>query len=153
MPTALGGQPTDPLQQQPGIVDTVKGAAVLAVETGKSYAASAQAAVQPHIDAAVETVQPHVERVQAVVQPKVEAAAAAAQPHIDRVAAAAQPHIDKATGYAQGALAPSKDTAPASSTGIPATSAPLESGPHTVGTTYPSTTTTTGAGVKVGETH
>lgn len=65
----------------------------------------------------------------------------------------AKPHVENAKGVAQGYLGtagtqPVTNT-PASSTGIPATSAPLESGPHTVGSPYHSTTTTTGT--KVGE--
>ncbi|KAF9015622.1 hypothetical protein BDQ17DRAFT_1341382, partial [Cyathus striatus] len=41
--------------------------------------------------------------------------------------------------------------APASSTGIPATSAPLESGPHTTTTPYPSTTTKTSINIAQNE--
>ncbi|KAF9460094.1 hypothetical protein BDZ94DRAFT_1266655 [Collybia nuda] len=64
----------------------------------------------------------------------------------------AKPHVENAKGIAQGYLGtagtqPIKNP-PASSTGIPATSAPLESGPHTVNTPYSSTNTTN---AKVGE--
>ncbi|KAJ8516131.1 hypothetical protein ONZ45_g6522 [Pleurotus djamor] len=67
----------------------------------------------------------------------------------------AQPHINKARELAgrviEGAGAGPDVAPPASSTGIPATSAPLESGPHTMSTPYPSTTTTVGSGVKIAE--
>ncbi|KAK7058371.1 hypothetical protein VNI00_002005 [Paramarasmius palmivorus] len=63
-------------------------------------------------------------------------------------------YLDKATTAAQNYLNSLQEQgstttgAPAAS-GIPPTSAPLESGPHTVGTPYPSTTTNTAT--KVGE--
>ncbi|KAL0951525.1 hypothetical protein HGRIS_008209 [Hohenbuehelia grisea] len=67
---------------------------------------------------------------------------------------AAQPHLEKAKETVQANLpigTQPQVAPPASSTGIPATTAPLESGPHTVGTPYPATTTTTGSGLKVAE--
>lgn len=53
--------------------------------------------------------------------------------------------FEKAKDAVQGAFgtagtAPVSST-PSSSTGVPATSAPLESGPHTVNNPYPATTT------------
>jgi hypothetical protein len=54
-----------------------------------------------------------------------------------------QPHIEKIQGVTQeylgseGTASSAAKPMPASSTGIPATSAPLESGPHTISTPYP----------------
>lgn len=66
-------------------------------------------------------------------------AKAAAQNAMGTVTASAQNILG--TAGTQGAQV--KDM-PASSTGIPATSAPLESGPHKLDSPYPSTTTTVG---------
>lgn len=60
---------------------------------------------------------------------------------------AVQPHIEKIQGVTQeylgteGTTSSAANPMPASSTGIPATSAPLESGPHTISTPYPSKAT------------
>ncbi|KAF9074794.1 hypothetical protein BDP27DRAFT_1315978 [Rhodocollybia butyracea] len=55
---------------------------------------------------------------------------------------AAQPHIDR--GLYMGNISGQTDPESMVPKKIPSTSAPLESGPHTVGTPYPSTTTKVG---------
>ena len=72
----------------------------------------------------------------------------AAHPHIEHAKEAAQPHIEHAKGTAQGFMGTAGtqggNLKPASEQHVPASSAPLESGPHTVDTPYP----TQSAGVK-----
>ncbi|KAJ3721698.1 hypothetical protein C8R42DRAFT_668224 [Lentinula raphanica] len=92
----------------------IQSGAATALETGKEYLASAQTTAQPHIDRAVK----------------------AAQPHIEKVSEAASNYINNVNGET--------DMSTSVPPKIPATSAPLESGPHTVGTPYPSTTTKVG---------
>lgn len=130
LPPALGGT-APPLSTTTGttttgsttgtgsVVETIKTTAAAALETGKQYAASAQAAAQPHLDRA----------------------AAAAQPHLERAGAVASDMVNVAT--TKGTVV---GETPASSTGIPATSAPLETGGVSTSTPYPATTTTQGAG-------
>lgn len=76
------------------------------------------------------------------------AVSGAAQPHIEHAKEAAQPHIEHAKGAAQGLMGTAGTQGgilkPASEQHVPASSAPLESGPHTIDTPYPSKT----AGVK-----
>ncbi|KAJ4485847.1 hypothetical protein J3R30DRAFT_3281511, partial [Lentinula aciculospora] len=93
---------------------TIQSGAAAAVATGSEYLSSAQSAAQPHIERAVE----------------------AAQPHINKVSEAASNYMNNVSGET--------DRSNSVLAMIPATSAPLESGPHTVGTPYPSTTTKTG---------
>lgn len=92
----------------------IQAGAATALATGKEYLDSAQTAAQPHIERAVE----------------------AAQPHINRVSEAASNYMNNVGGET--------DTSSSVPPKIPATSAPLESGPHTVETPYPSTTTKVG---------
>ncbi|KZT30837.1 hypothetical protein NEOLEDRAFT_1126473 [Neolentinus lepideus HHB14362 ss-1] len=98
-----------------GLVGSLQSAATTALATGKQYFQTVSATAQPHVDAAK----------------------AAAQPHIDKA-------LETASGYV-GAAQSKVGSATSTDTGIPSTSAPLESGPHTVGTPYPSTTTTQGS--------
>jgi hypothetical protein len=118
LPSSVGGQANQPTSESTS--GTTSGSSL---ETAKEYLASAQAAIQPHLEAAASAAQPHIQR-----------AADTAQNYLP---ASAKPHIEKylpTTSQTNGT--------PASSTGIPATSAPLETGQHTVNTTYPPTSTT-----------
>ncbi|KAJ3750726.1 hypothetical protein DFH05DRAFT_1410441 [Lentinula detonsa] len=99
------------------ITDTlsqIQAGATTVLATGKEYLASAQNTAQPHIDRALEV----------------------AQPHINKVSEAASNYINNVDGET--------DTSTSVPPRIPATSAPLESGPHVVSTPYPSTTTKVG---------
>ncbi|KAI0361434.1 hypothetical protein OH77DRAFT_1469043 [Trametes cingulata] len=103
-----------------GVTSTVHSA----VETGKQYLASAQEAAKPYV----------------------ESAAATAKPYVESAAAAAQPHIEKAKSVVTGATTGTTTSQPAQP---PASTAPLESGPHVVGNPYPATTN--GQSTKVAE--
>ena len=75
-------------------------------------------------------------------------AAEAAKPYVESAAAAAQPHIEKAKNVVTG-VASSATTSTGKPSEPPATTAPLESGPHVVGNPYPATTN--GQSTKVAE--
>ena len=125
-------------------------------------------AAQPHIESAkgtapsaAETAQPHIESAKGTAQSAVEAA----RPHIERAKAAAQPHLESAKQSAQAAVdavqpyVGEAKAAVQSTVGVGANAvegpalvgqkineseggmrAPLESGPHSMESPYPKTT-------------
>ncbi|KAG5634180.1 hypothetical protein DXG03_006069, partial [Asterophora parasitica] len=116
LPASVGGKEPTVSDSIRDIGSTVGNGATTAVDTSKQYLASAHETAKPHIAAAHEAVKPHIEHLKGNAQGVF------------------------GTAGTQGApIQP-----PASSTGIPATSAPLESGPHTTDTPYPSKTETKG---------
>ncbi|KAI0666062.1 hypothetical protein C8Q78DRAFT_1072581 [Trametes maxima] len=96
------------------------------VDTGKQYLASAQEAAKPYVDSAT----------------------AAAAPYVQSAADAAQPHIDKAKSVVTGKTSTGSSDSNKPSE-VPASTAPLESGPHVVGSPYP--VATNGQTTKVAE--
>jgi len=106
----------------PGVVSSLQSGATAAVETTKEYLNAAQETMKPHI----ETTKEYLTAAQRTVQP-----------HVDSAKGAAQGYLGTA-GVPGNSPVPSKD--------IPATSAPLESGPHSVNTPYPSTMAATNIG-------
>jgi hypothetical protein len=97
------------------------------VETAKEYLNAAQESTKPHIEATKE----YLTAAQETVQPHIESAKGVAQGYLG-------------TAGTQGVEVQGKSPVP--SKDIPATSAPLESGPHSVDTPYPSTTAATNIG-------
>ncbi|KAI0375172.1 hypothetical protein BV20DRAFT_1048351 [Pilatotrama ljubarskyi] len=118
-----GGAPKEGTQTSAtgGVTSTVQSA----VETGKQYLASAQEAAKPYVESATAT----------------------AKPYVESAAAAAQPHIEKAKSVVTGATTGTSTTGQPAQP--PASTAPLESGPHVVGNPYPATTN--GQSTKVAE--
>ncbi|KAI0319780.1 hypothetical protein OF83DRAFT_1108527 [Amylostereum chailletii] len=100
-----------------------------AFETTKQYAAEAQRVAQPHLEAAAKA-----------LQSGANSAATTAQPHIEAAAKALQSGANSAATSAQGYL--SKTSIPGSAApvpgGAPSTTAPVEGGPYTSSTLYPS---------------
>ncbi|KAF9535649.1 hypothetical protein CPB83DRAFT_25133 [Crepidotus variabilis] len=164
LPTALGGKTGDPAASftdpnAPPLTTQAKDAAVSAYTVVAENAVPAMNAAAATAVAAAQAAAPHVETAKNAAYNALGTASEAAAPHVETAknaaynamgtaSNAAQPHIENAKATAQNTLgtasvpsAPSKveEKAP-----IPATSAPLESGPHTVTTPYPATTTKTG---------
>lgn len=120
---------TDP--NAPPLTTQLKDAAVTAYST-------TAANVVPAANAAVGT----AVAVAGATQPYLQSAAGVVQSGLSSASQAAQPHIETAVASAQNALGmTSVPKEPSNKDQIPATSAPLESGPHTITTPYPSTTT------------
>ncbi|RDB28669.1 hypothetical protein Hypma_015787 [Hypsizygus marmoreus] len=131
-----------------GFIDEVKALAASAISTVESYLA---AGVSGH-PTGTQTGESHPSGIVPSLQSGAATAVETAKQYLASAQEVAHPHIEHAKDTAQGYLGiaetqPTSQT-PASSTGIPATSAVLESGPHTVDTPYPSTTTTAGTNVE-----
>ncbi|KAF8898996.1 hypothetical protein BD779DRAFT_1486553 [Infundibulicybe gibba] len=153
-------------------VEAAKNTGVGYVEQAKALATSAISTAQNYLPTAVGgnpspntttngSVTSNLSSTASTVASTVQAGATAAygttKEYLSTAQQIAQPHIENAKGVAQGYLGTAgtqgmngTGTTPASSTGIPATSAPLESGPHSVNTPYPPTTTTT-TGTKIAQ--
>ncbi|KAL7285444.1 hypothetical protein ACG7TL_000541 [Trametes sanguinea] len=125
-------------------VQSAKATATSYVETAKNLASSAIATAQ----STVETGKQYLASAQEAAKPYVESAAATAKPYVESAAAAAQPHIEKAKNVVTG-VASSATASTGRPSEPPATTAPLESGPHVVGNPYPATTN--GQSTKVAE--
>ena len=69
------------------------------------------------------------------------AAKEAVQPHIEKIQGVTQEYLGATGTEGTQVKSTAAEPMPASSTGIPAASAPLESGPHTTSTPYPSEAT------------
>ncbi|KAF5384829.1 hypothetical protein D9615_001306 [Tricholomella constricta] len=122
-------------------VDAAKAVGAGYVEQVKTMAAHAIATAQSYLPASVgghtsTTAQP-ASGVASSIQGGAATVVDTTKEYVASAQEAVKPHIEHVKGAVQGGPA-----TPASSTGIPATSAPLESGPHTIGTPYPATTTT-----------
>ncbi|OBZ79514.1 hypothetical protein A0H81_01190 [Grifola frondosa] len=76
-------------------------------------------------------------------------AQATAQPHIDHARTVVQPHLDRAVGAVSGTASGNSGVDSSAPSKVPASTAPLESGPQVVGNPYPATTT--GQSVNVAE--
>ncbi|KIM47764.1 hypothetical protein M413DRAFT_439434 [Hebeloma cylindrosporum] len=122
-----------------GYVEQAKNLTNIAVETAQGYLPTAMGGKPDNGPAASEARSKSdtgvVESVRATATSAYTAAKEAVQPHIEKIQGATQEYLGAAGGTEASAAA---EPMPASSTGIPATSAPLESGPHTVDTPYPS---------------
>jgi hypothetical protein len=168
LPTALGGNAHETgstSQEAPSLIDQVKDTAAniyaTAVSTAKPQtdklggtASAVTDAAQPHIDSTKETAQSTWD----AAHGHIEAAKAAAKPHFDNAKVSAQAAVDAALPYIEGAKANVQGSMGVganavegpgltgqkiieSKSDIPSTSAPLESGPNTVKSPYPTTTT------------
>ncbi|KAI0640645.1 hypothetical protein C8Q79DRAFT_1004230 [Trametes meyenii] len=133
-----------------GYVEQAKNLASTAIATAQSYVTGTQHAgnnvpktsgseVQSTMQSVVETGKQYLASAQEVAKPYVESATAAATPYIQSAAEAAQPHIAKAKGVVTGKTGScsSDYNKPPE---VPASTAPLESGPHVVGSPYPAST-------------
>ncbi|TFY83543.1 hypothetical protein EWM64_g455 [Hericium alpestre] len=123
LPTSVTGQNASPA------TSTQKGGPSIQ-EHASSTLQSAQQAAQQYASSA----QQYASSAQQAAQPHIETARASLQSGFEQAKESAQEYLGSATGKAHGP-----------SGGIPPTSAPLESGPHIIGTPYPPTTTTSGS--------
>jgi hypothetical protein len=123
-------------------IESAKDAAPSAAETARSHIESVKGTAQ----SAAEAAHPHIERAKAAAQPHLESAKQSAQVAVDAV----QPHVGKAKAAVQSTVGVGVNAVegPAlvgqkinESEG--GTRAPLDSGPHSVESPYPKTTTTT----------
>jgi len=117
-----------------GLSNTLRDLGYRASAETDAAAAEGKADTQGYLDSArslagtaFTTAQSAFSTAQQTMQPHINAAASAAQPHVEAaynsVRATVEPHLTKARTAMSG--------------GVPPTSAPLETGPHTVDTPYP----------------
>lgn len=112
LPTSIGG-----------VSAQADKATTRASQEGQGILASVEATAENVYHAVSEAVQPHLEHAREVAQPRVEQAKDTAQKYLN---AAGVPGVG-----------PTSNLKPASEHIIPTSTAPLESGPHTVETPYP----------------
>ncbi|RDX51046.1 hypothetical protein OH76DRAFT_1401813 [Lentinus brumalis] len=137
-----------------GYVEQAKNLASTAIATAQSYIPSTTQTSQTGTTQANSTgggIGATVQSAIATGKEYLASAQATAKPYVESAAAAAQPHLEKAKGAVLGST-PST-TSGSSVSGkpseVPASSAPLESGPNVVGNPYPATVS--GQTTKVGE--
>ncbi|KAI0801096.1 hypothetical protein C8Q74DRAFT_1214811 [Fomes fomentarius] len=142
-------------------VSSAKAAATGYAEQAKNFAGGAIATAQSYISGATGNPQTTTQTngtktsgtnvVQSAIATGKEylsSAQATAQPYVDSAIAAAQPHIEKAKGVVTGTTTYGSFVSGEPSE-VPSKTAPLESGPNTVGNPYPATVN--GQTTKVGE--
>ncbi|RPD55900.1 hypothetical protein L227DRAFT_566416 [Lentinus tigrinus ALCF2SS1-6] len=149
-----------------GYVEQAKNLASSAITTAQSYipgtrtsqtssttqANTTGSGVTATVQSAIATGKEYLTSAQATAKPYVESAAAAAKPYVDSAAAAAQPHFEKAKGAVLGSSSSTANSGSSVSgkpSEVPASTAPLESGPNVVGNPYPATVNS--QATKVGE--
>jgi hypothetical protein len=153
----LAHPPSDGAQGTAGVYTSIQDVAASTLATTKAALESAQTYVAPSPHAAHPTnhsstpaeqgTKSTLQSAKETVLPYVESAYATAKPHLDAAAGAAQPHLEKASGHASttassipSAVASAVNTGTLASRpeGVQPTTAPLESGPHTLNNTvYP----------------
>lgn len=111
--------------QDSTLASQIQSTAAAALETSKGYLASARDAAQPTAAAALETSKEYLASARDAAQPHINRVVDASQPHINRVSEAASNYVGNINGETD-----TSNTVPKE---VPATTAPLESGPHTVG--------------------
>ncbi|THV07551.1 hypothetical protein K435DRAFT_788459 [Dendrothele bispora CBS 962.96] len=137
-----------------GYVDQAKAMASVAVTTAQNYISSATGATSDTTQSrSTTTATGSGPGVVSQLQSGANVALETTKGYLATAQQTVQPHIEKGVNVASNYIGSLQQQAnPNTGTGakdsdIPATSAPLESGPHTVGTPYPSTTTTAGTNV------
>jgi len=168
LPTALGGNAHETgstSQEAPSLIDQVKDTAVDFYATAVSTAKPLTDKLEGTVSAVTDAAQPHVESTKEIARSTsdaahthIEAAKYAAKPHFENAkqtaqaaANAALPYIEVAKAKVQGSMGVGANAGEGpgltgqkiveSKGDIPSTSAPLESGPNTVKSPYPTTTT------------
>ncbi|EPT01523.1 hypothetical protein FOMPIDRAFT_90189 [Fomitopsis schrenkii] len=150
----LSGTTTQAANQGKLDVEAAKGVAsntaAIAVEQAKNLANGAYATAQSLFDSQAQEGST-TRNLASTVQSTAQSALQTGKEYLVSAQTAAQPHIEQAKTYVAGSLhTPGADgTAAGQPASVPASTAPLESGPHIVGTPYPATTGT--QTTKVGE--
>ncbi|KZT75014.1 hypothetical protein DAEQUDRAFT_807286 [Daedalea quercina L-15889] len=138
---SLSESTTQAVNQGKFDVEAAKGmassTAATAVEQAKNLANSAYATAQSLFNSQAQEGST-TQNLSSTVQSTAQSALQTGKEYLASAQTAAQPHIEKAKTYVTGA-ADSSGAATAQPDSVPASTAPLESGPHVVGNPYPAT--------------